>query len=103
MHWQKESNTNTYIKALAFFLNPTISLFLALFSLKTKSSCVLLFAFFVTFGFSYTVSDVRTEENNLDGISYRNDFENSPGRQRQEHQGFRGGLCLGYMELYKKY
>ena len=75
MHWQKESNTNTYIKALAFFLNPTISLFLALFSLKTKSSCVLLFAFFVTFGFSYTVSDVRTEENNLDGISYRNDFE----------------------------
>ena len=61
MHWQKESNTNTYIKALAFFLNPTISLFLALFSLKTKSSCVLLFAFFVTFGFSYTVSDVTTE------------------------------------------
>ena len=50
-------------------------MFLALFSLKTKSSCVLLFAFFVTFGFSYTVSDVRTEENNLDGISYRNDFE----------------------------
>lgn len=76
MHWKKESRINIYIKAAAFLLNPILSLVFALLSLKTKSSYLLLFAFFVTFGFSYTVPDVRTEKFNLDGVSYRNDFEN---------------------------
>lgn len=75
MYWKKESSINTSIKAVLFLINPILALFIALFSLKTKSSYVLLFAIFVTFGFSYTVPDIRTETCNLDGISYRNDFE----------------------------
>lgn len=34
--------------------------------------------------------------------SYRNDFENFPGRLRQEDQGFGCSLRQGYMKLYSE-
>ena len=72
----KENYKNINLKFVALVINPILALFFALKELKSKTSYNLLFLLSIIFGSSLTVANVRTEQNNFDGIGYRIEFEN---------------------------
>lgn len=73
--WAKENYENINIKFVALIINPIIVFILALRNLKSKISFVLLFLLSIIFGSSFTVTNIRTDKNNFDGIEYRIEFE----------------------------
>lgn len=73
--WQKEENTDKALKIILFLVSPFIAALYALRNIKTKSSFVVFFLFAVFFGMSFTVAPSKTDENSLDGTSYREKFE----------------------------
>ena len=73
--WLRENRYNIALKFTAFLINPLLAFYFSLIRLKTKSSFIILFLVFMSFGMSMTVPRVRTENMNFDGIAYRNDFE----------------------------
>ena len=73
--WLRENRYNIALKFTAFLINPLLAFYFSLIRLKTKSSFIILFLVFISFGMSMTVPRVRTENMNFDGIAYRNDFE----------------------------
>ena len=73
--WLRENKYNVALKFTAFLINPLLAFMLSIIRLKTKSSFIILFLVFISFGMSLTVSSVRTDVNNFDAIAYRNDFE----------------------------
>ena len=75
MRWQKESLRDISIKFMALFLSPILAILFSLINLKTKSSFIVLFITFLSFGAALTVPKIRTDNFNFDAIAYRNDFE----------------------------
>ena len=73
--WLKEDKYDVSIKFLVFLVSPFLALFFGLLRIKTRSSFILFFLIFITLGLSFTVPERRTDEFNLDGVSYRNNFE----------------------------
>ena len=73
--WLRENKYNVVLKFTAFLINPLLAFMLSIIRLKTKSSFIILFLVFISFGMSLTISPIRTDTNNFDAIAYRNDFE----------------------------
>lgn len=74
-NWEKENRTSIANKIVLFIISPFISLLYSLKSINTKSSFVVIFLFSICFGMAFSVSNVRTEKNSADGVSYRSEFE----------------------------
>lgn len=72
--WQKEKGSNLGFKIILFIVSPFFSFLYSLGSLKTKSSYVVMFLFFLFFGLCFTVGTDRDEQSN-DAVSYRQQFE----------------------------
>ena len=72
--WQLESNHKLAVKIIMFLLSPVLGLVYSFGSLRTKSTYWIIFLFCLCFGFSFTVSNQRTE-GSIDGITYRVEFE----------------------------
>lgn len=75
MAWQTENKYDTILKFGAFLISPIFGLFAALLRINTRSSFVVLFAVFVTFGFSMVTRNVRSDDFNFDSVAYRQWFE----------------------------
>lgn len=73
-NWQLESNQKLTVKIILFLVSPVLGLVYSFNSLRTKSTYWIIFLFCLYFGFSFTVSNQRTE-GSIDGITYRADFE----------------------------
>lgn len=73
--WHREYKNNASIKFVLLGVNPLLGFLSALMDLKTRSSFVVIFIFFVCVGFSLTVPKIRTDKCNYDAISYRQNFE----------------------------
>lgn len=73
--WQQEHMCDVSVKFLALFLNPLLAILFSCVHLKTKSSFVVLFITFLSFGAALSVPQIRTDDFNFDGVAYRNDFE----------------------------
>ena len=73
--WDKENLRDVSVKFLTLFLNPLLAILFSFAHLKTRSSFVVLFVTFLSFGAALTVPQIRTDDFNFDGVAYRNDFE----------------------------
>ena len=73
--WYKENKNNTSVKFVLLGINPLLGFLSALVDLKTKSSFIILFLFFICIGFSLTIPEIRTDKCNYDAITYRQNFE----------------------------
>ena len=74
--WYKEDKGIIRLKTILFVISPFISFIYGLFSLKTKTTYIVMFFFFLVFGLSFTVGTDRLEQG-LDGVAYRVMFEES--------------------------
>ncbi len=73
-NWLIETKKGIVIKYVLFIISPFIAFVFSLGTLKTKSSFVVIYLFFVFLGLSYTVPNNRNVLN-FDGVTYRQDFE----------------------------
>lgn len=75
--WQQEEKSDIATKTILFLISPFVSFLYSLHNIKTKSSYVVFFLFFIFFGLSFTVSNIRTSSgaDSGDGVSYRANFE----------------------------
>ena len=73
--WEPEYKNDLTIKILAFLLSPVLGMLYSLYRLNTKSSFLILFLSFTTFGFSLVVPETETDDYNFDSVRYRAWFE----------------------------
>lgn len=106
--WDNENRLNTVVKYIGFLINPIIGVLLSLYHINTKSSFVILFLAFITFGFSMVVPEERTEDFGFDSVVYRSNFENAAGDSSSDIQdniisffAFSGDTDIyGYLMMY---
>lgn len=77
MVWQAEDKYDAALKMGAFLISPVLGLCASLLRINTRSSFVVLFAVFVTFGLSMITRNVRSDDFNFDSVAYRQWFEES--------------------------
>lgn len=75
--WDNENRLNAVAKFIGFLINPIIGILLSLYHINTKSSFVILFLAFVTFGLSMVVPEERTDDFGFDSVVYRSNFEDA--------------------------
>lgn len=73
--WEPEYKNDLTIKIVAFLLSPVLGMLYSLYRLNTKSSFLILFLSFTTFGFSLVVPETETDDYNFDSVRYRAWFE----------------------------
>ncbi len=73
--WIKEKKYDREIKWILFLISPFIGFIASLKDIKTRSSFSILFLFFFLFGLSFSVGNIRDEQNTNDAVSYRAEFE----------------------------
>lgn len=75
--WESEYKNDLTIKIVAFLLSPVLGMLYSLYRLNTKSSFLILFLSFTTFGFSLVVPETETDDYNYDSVRYRAWFEDA--------------------------
>lgn len=70
----KDSMRNKAVKFLLFIISPFVSFLYSLGSLKTRSSYIIIFLFYLCFGMAFSVESQYTEYKG-DGVFYRGVFE----------------------------
>lgn len=83
--WQKENKTDKALKITLFLVSPFIAFLYSLRSIKTKSSYIVFFLFCLFFGMAFTVESGKTDDNSIDGTSYREKFESYRTVGEQEY------------------
>jgi len=76
-NWLQEKKIDIKQKVILFLVSPFLSFVYSLTRIKTKSSYVVFYMFFIFFGLAFTVESGRPNDEGLDGSSYRYDFEQS--------------------------
>ena len=74
LSWNSEKKNEKLTKGFLFIVNPFITFIYSLFSLKTKSSYVILFLFFIIYGFCFSVGTDK-DLYSIDATSVRDNFE----------------------------
>lgn len=75
MNWDKEYKYDVALKSLCIILNPVLGMLASLYRINTRSSFVVLFISFITFGLALCTPDFEREDFNYDVVRYRNWFE----------------------------
>lgn len=73
--WLKESNKDKATKVILFLISPFIAFIYSLKRIKTKSSYVVFFLFFIFFGLAFTVQSGKRGDVTIDSASYRERFD----------------------------
>ncbi len=73
--WIKEKKYDREIKGILFLISPFVGFIASLKDIKTRSSYVIFFLFFVLFGLSFTVQSGKQGDMTIDAAYYREQFE----------------------------
>lgn len=106
--WDNENRLNAVAKFIGFLINPIIGVLLSLYHINTKSSFVILFLAFITFGFSMVVPEEETDDFGFDSVVYRSNFEDAANDAASDIQdniiqffAFSGDTDIyGYLMMY---
>lgn len=106
--WDNENRLNAVAKFIGFLINPIIGVLLSLYHINTKSSFVILFLAFITFGFSMVVPEEETDDFGFDSVVYRSNFERAATDSTTDFQdnilsflAFSGDIDIyGYLMMY---
>lgn len=77
MRWNKEDKYDLIFKSISLTLNPVLGMLASLVRINTRSSFIVFFLSYITFGVSICTPDSYTETFRYDTIPYRNFFEDA--------------------------
>ncbi len=99
--WQREDNSDVFIKIITFLISPFLSFLYSLIRIKTKSSFVVFFLFALFFGMALTTSEGADAQHSNDSAIYRQMFVMVQGTTFSEFVDYCKDIISGDDNMHK--